>query len=347
MASPFQKTGLSISRRFSCRNERVKKYRKGEALKFCFIFFYAFVMTQKNFFLPSFAKINLHLRVLGKRPDGFHELCTVFQTVSLKDEIWFEESNELSLTCSVEKVPCDESNLIIKAAKLLKEVFNCRKGAKIHLEKKIPSPGGLGGGSSNAAVALLGLTMLWEIETPFENLVEIAGKLGSDVPFFLYGGTALGFGRGEKIELIEEVKEKFLLLVTPPIAISTAAAFARLNKPNLTNFSAKSILKLCRNEVQNINVRHQKLTNDFEQSVFALYPEVRRVKEKLLELGAAQALLSGSGASVFALFDKKETRQATIKALEKEKNWRMFAVATVSRSEYWKALCPPEKVVSD
>jgi 4-diphosphocytidyl-2-C-methyl-D-erythritol kinase len=307
-------------------------------------------MTQKKFSLPSFAKINWNLRVLGKRDDGFHELCTVFQTISLKDKIFFEEHDDLCLTCNQEIIPTDESNLIIKAANLLKKEFNCRKGAKIHLEKKIPAPGGLGGGSSNAAVALFGLSRLWEIKVKFENLLKIAEKLGSDVPFFLYGGTALGTGRGERVELIEEIRENFLLIVTPPVKISTATAFAKLNRANLTNFSAKSILKICRNEVENLNVRQKDLTNDFEESVFALYPEVKRIKEKLLELGALQALLSGSGSSVFALFDKKETRQATIKALRKEKkdkNWRMFAVATVTRQEYRNAFQLCNQVVSD
>ena len=294
-------------------------------------------MTDKSFMLPSFAKINWLLRILGKREDGFHELCTIFQTVSLHDEITFEESDEISLNSNAANIPTGETNLIIKAANALSEDFGVKKGAQIHLEKRIPAPGGLGGGSSNAAVALLGLATLWNLEIKSEKLVEIGAKLGSDVPFFLYGGTAFGTGRGTEIVAMEDFDEKFLLIVTPGIEVSTAEAFARFNAPYLTNETSKSILKICQNEADRFKSRQKTLSNDFEKSVFEFQPEIRRVKEKLLDSGAQQAVLSGSGASVFALFDKEETRQATLKALEEETNWRKFAVATISRNIYREA----------
>src|SRR4051812_18420619 len=126
-------------------------------------------MTDKKITLPSFAKINWLLRILGKRADGFHELCTIFQTVSLFDEITFEESDEISLTCNIKNIPTGETNLIIKAANVLRKEFGVKEGAKIRLEKRIPAPGGLGGGSSNAAVALLGLATLWNLDIEFEK----------------------------------------------------------------------------------------------------------------------------------------------------------------------------------
>ena len=295
-------------------------------------------MIEDSFKLPSFAKINWFLRVLGKRADGFHELCTIFQTVSLCDEITFSKSDELILTCNDEKVPTDESNLIVKAANVLRERFDIKAGAKIHLEKNIPSPGGLGGGSSNAAVALLGLVKLWNLEIDFENLVKIGAQLGADVPFFFYGGTCLGTGRGTDLLPIEDFEEKYLLIVTPNVEVSTREAFARINAPRLTNFSSKSILHLCQSEAEAFDLRQSELKNDFETSIFAVEPEIQRVKEKLLELGAIRASMSGSGASIFAIFDNKETRQATQKALERESNWRQFAVATVSREKYREAL---------
>src|SRR5262249_27182763 len=129
-------------------------------------------MVGNSFTLPSFAKINWLLRILGKREDGFHELCTIFQTVSLFDKITFEQSDKIILTCDDENIPVNETNLILKAAMLLKEEFGVNKGAKIHLEKRIPAPGGLGGGSSNAAVSLLGLASLWNVEIRREKLVE-------------------------------------------------------------------------------------------------------------------------------------------------------------------------------
>jgi 4-diphosphocytidyl-2-C-methyl-D-erythritol kinase len=294
-------------------------------------------MPRNSFTLPSFAKINWLLRVLGKRDDDFHELCTVFQTVSLHDTLTFSESDEIVLTCDNENIPTGENNLIVKAALALSEKTGVKKGAQIHLEKNIPSPGGLGGGSSNAAVALLGLATLWEVKIDFEELLEIGKEIGSDVPFFFYGGTAAAGGRGTEINLIEDLRENFLLIVTPDADVSTSEAFARLNASRLTKEASKSILQICAAQAKSLDLRQSELKNDFEASVFAVEPEIGRVKEKLLEHGAVRALMSGSGASVFAVFEKEETRQATLKALEQE-NWRKFAVATVSRNKYREAL---------
>lgn len=296
-------------------------------------------MSGKTFTLPSFAKINLYLRVLGKRDDGFHELYTVFQTVSLHDNISFEESDKFSFTCDDPLIPQNADNLVVKAAFALIENFRVSKGAKIHLQKNIPAPGGLGGGSSNAAVTLLGLAHLWDIGANPEDLMHIGRELGSDVPFFFYGGTATGTGRGEEITPSStQVDEKYILIVTPDVPVSTREAFARLDAPRLTPEALKSNLIVCRFEAETLDLRHTALINDFEKSVFTAAPEVRRVRERLLELGAAQVLMSGSGASVFGIFDTQETRQATLKAIDNEKNWRKFAVAAISRDEYREAL---------
>lgn len=297
-----------------------------------------------SFTLPAFAKINWFLRVLGKRDDDFHEICTAFQTVSLHDKLTFSESERIVLTCDQPNVPIDERNLIFRAALALQEKFKLKTGARIHLEKRIPSPGGLGGGSSNAAIALLGLLKLWQIEINFEELCETGSALGSDVPFFFFGGTALGTGRGTKIFPLEEIEENFMLVVTPEIDVPTRAAFARLNALRLTNPSPESILEHCRSEAEKLNLRHCILENDFEPAIFKIEPEIERVKEKLLELGAIHALMSGSGASVFAVFDKEETRQATLKAIADEQNWRKFAVAAISRKKYREALEMSEKL---
>jgi 4-diphosphocytidyl-2-C-methyl-D-erythritol kinase len=291
-----------------------------------------------GFTLPSFAKINWTLRILGKRDDGFHHLCTVFQTVSLHDSLTFEASDELTLTCNIKYLPRDERNLVVKAAKILQERFGIRRGAAIHLEKRIPSPGGLGGGSSNAAVALIGLKRLWEIDCNEDDLYELANALGSDVPFFLNGGTAIGSGRGESIEPITDLAEQFMLIVTPKVRVSTRIAFSKINVATLTNEASEHILRVCRLEAESLDLRQAVLINDFEESVLSAFPEIGLVKKTLLELGAVNAAMSGSGASVFAIFDKEETRQAAQKALDREVNWRKFAVSTVTRSEYREAL---------
>lgn len=280
-----------------------------------------------RFTLPSFAKINLHLRVLGKREDGFHEIFTVFQTVSLADDLTFESSDVLELECDDPEVPLDESNLILRAARSL----NSRLGARIVLKKRIPTGGGLGGGSSNAAVALIGLNRLWSLGLSLAELSEVGARLGSDVPFFFSGGTALGYGRGESIQELPDFAAPQLLLVTPDVHVSTASAYAGLNAENLTNEGLNRILRVCRSEAGSPDFLRGALINDFEPSVFAAFPEIGRAKRRLIELGASRALMSGSGASVFGFFDKDETRQAALKALDNEVNWRKFAVAAVSR----------------
>lgn len=276
--------------------------------------------------------------MLGKREDGFHELCTIFQTISLHDDLTFAESDLIELICSDPRIPIDGRNLIVKAANKLQKRFGIRAGAKIHLEKRIPSPGGLGGGSSNAAVALIGLGRLWNLTISRDELFEIARMLGSDVPFFLHGGTAVGTGSGTDIEPITEFNEKHILIVTPDVSVSTSSAFAGLSAPSLTMKGTERILQNCRFDAKSLDLRRAALRNDFEATVFSAHPEIGRVKTTLLDLGAVNALMSGSGASVFGIFDTEETRQTTLKALDNEINWRKFAVATISRSEYREAL---------
>lgn len=289
--------------------------------------------------LPSFAKVNLYLRVLGKRGDGYHDIFTVFQTVSLHDKLSFELiSTGIELECDDTNVPKGESNLAVKAAELLRERYRVGAGVRIKIEKNIPMGGGLGGGSSNAAVSLIGLSRLWGLGLNPEHLMAEASLLGSDVPFFLYGGTALGTGRGTDVELTNDIEGPYMLLITPGVHVDTALAYADLKTQNLTNDDANRILRVCRSEAGSCDLIHSALINDFETVVFARFPEIGRVKQVLKELGASRVSMSGSGASVFAVFDKEETRQTALKALDREVNWRKFVVAAVSRNEYREAL---------
>lgn len=294
-------------------------------------------MPVAAFTLPSYAKINLHLRILGKRADGFHELCTVFQTVSLKDNLTFAPSEQINLTCSDEKIPLGEENLIVKAAQLLQEKFKIASGATIHLEKNIPSPGGLGGGSSNAAVALIGLTRLWKIKTDVAELETICNQLGSDVPFFLHGGTALGTGRGNIITEMDDFTAQ-ILIVAPVIDVSTAAAFKEVNAPRLTNKSSKSILQICCSAVDSLDLSQAALVNDFEKPIFNIEPEIKSIKQKLLDFGAKQALLSGSGASIFGVFNTARDIENALENLKSEPDWKIFSTRTISRREYRSSL---------
>lgn len=289
-----------------------------------------------SFTLKSFAKINWQLRIIGRRPDGFHELCTVFQTVSLCDKLFFEMAAEgVELSCDDPALPVDGQNLIIRAARLLREKYGVARGVRIHLDKLIPAPGGLGGGSSNAAVTLLGLNRLWKLGLQTSELVELGSVLGSDVPFFFYGGTALGTGRGTEISPLPDVAKKHILIVTPDVKIDTARAFARLNAPDLTNEVSKSILKICREEAESLYTGQFNLVNDFEKPVFEIAPVIEGVKKKLVRSGAESSLLSGSGASVFAVFNSKDKiRKVFEEFTARGPGRKKYIAETVSRSAY-------------
>jgi 4-diphosphocytidyl-2-C-methyl-D-erythritol kinase len=297
-------------------------------------------VSDTAFTLPSFAKINWVLDVLGRRLDGFHELRTIFQTITLHDKLKFtaRSDGKLQLTCDSADIPVDESNLILRAALALQARYNIRRGASIHLEKVIPVEGGLGGGSSNAAIALLGLSQLWDIKTNKQELMSMGASLGADVPFFLTGGTALGTGLGTDVRPINEVWAEHLLIVKPQAKVSTADAYKSLGAHALTKADSDTILSISCADEQFTDFYPDALHNDFEPVVFHLKPEIERVKATLLRAGARCALLAGSGSSVFGVFDSRIGRRRAIEILEKESGWRLFPCATLSRTAYMEAL---------
>lgn len=294
------------------------------------------ILPEAPFTLPSFAKINLTLRSLGRRADGYHELETVFQTISLHDELTFSARDDarLELDCDAPGIPADETNLVHRAGVALRERYGVSRGARVELRKRIPAGGGLGGGSSNAAVALVGLARLWEIETKRQTLAEIGAGLGADVPFFLTGGTALGTGRGTDIHPLLDLPQKYLLLITPGVHVSTAEAYKSLNAPALTKPLSPVNLTVSRVQAEISGSLHAVLENDFERVVYRLYPEIERARTSLIAAGARSALLSGSGASVFALFDSSDERERARGSLQVETGWQVFASTTLTRATY-------------
>jgi len=294
------------------------------------------ILSDARFTFPSYAKINLTLRVKGRRADGYHEIETVFQTVTLHDRLTFEtcDDGRLELACDAPDIPCDESNLVHRAGVALRERFGTRRGARIILEKKIPAGGGLGGGSSNAAVALVGLSRLWEIDADRHALAEIGASLGADVPFFLTGGTALGTGRGTDVHPLADAPAKQLLLITPHVKVSTAEAYKSLNAHALTKAVSPVNLAVSRAQAEISSSLHAALWNDFEPVVYRLYPEIERARSALMAAGARGALLSGSGASVFGLFENAEERDGAQANLRAGAGWQVFACATLSRHAY-------------
>ncbi|HKU76652.1 MAG TPA: 4-(cytidine 5'-diphospho)-2-C-methyl-D-erythritol kinase [Pyrinomonadaceae bacterium] len=297
-------------------------------------------MITTPFTFPSFAKINWILRILGKRPDGYHEVVTVLQTISLKDELTIQlsENGPIKLTCDDPTIPTDNSNLIIKATQLLSECRQDWFGASIHLSKRIPAQGGLGGGSSNAAVALLAINELWKASSvSVEELLD-PSDLGADVPFFLMGGRCAATGIGEVLRPLPDAPKQYLIVITPNAKVSTAHAYAALNAPSLTTFDYVSILSSSLADLNSADSRQWPLRNDFERVIFEIEPEIERVKNALLDAGAWGALLAGSGSSVFGVFDSEAARDRGLENLRCEAGWRVFPCETISREEYVRAM---------
>jgi 4-diphosphocytidyl-2-C-methyl-D-erythritol kinase len=293
--------------------------------------------------LPSFAKINWSLRVVGKRADSFHEVRTTLQTISLHDRLNFELTGgqEIALSCNRPELPTDDQNLIVRAAYALRDRYSISKGVRIQLEKNIPIQAGLGGGSSNAAAALLALAYLWQLEASANELTGIADSLGADVPFFLFGGCMQATGTGTTLSPLLDSGVHSLIVIAPNVAVSTRDAYASLRAPALTSDTAEFILS----SSQKASILgdsppwlRSDFENDFESVIFDIYPEIRRAKELLLAAGATAALLTGSGSSVFGVFVDKESQQQALEKIQGEAGWRIFPCVTVSRNEYRQAL---------
>ena len=297
-------------------------------------------MSTQELTLFSYAKINWSLRVLGKRPDGYHEVRTLLQTVSLHDDLHFQSAgnNQIRLCCESPDVPADESNLVVKAARLLQRRHRPDSGATIRLEKRIPPKGGLGGGSSNAAMTLIALADLWNLNLSFVQLMELGSELGADVPFFFVGGRALASGTGTQIIPAPDCAKTNLIIVTPNASVSTSEAYKALNSPALTSGFEARILADSFTEAKLDRSDQWPLHNDFEEVIFEIEPEIKRVQESLLDAGAQGVLLAGSGSSVFGIFKNADIQHRALEVIQAEAGWRMFACDTLSRDEYLRSM---------
>ncbi len=276
------------------------------------------------------AKINPVLEVLGKRTDGYHELALVFQAVGLYDELDFsEEGQGLGLEIAESPAPlvADDSNLILKAAKLFfSEILKEERGVQIRLRKKIPLAAGLGGGSSDAAATLLGLDRLFKTQAGETRLGGLAAQLGSDVPFFLTGGTALGTGRGEKITPWPPGPEISLILVKPNEGLSTLSVY-QSGKAEITGGEKACDFQAILRE-GSLGEIGRSLFNGLEPATFFLMPEVEAIKKQLLQAGALGALVSGSGPTVFGLAENPSQARKIGKDME-GKGYSVFTTQTV------------------
>jgi 4-diphosphocytidyl-2-C-methyl-D-erythritol kinase len=286
--------------------------------------------------LPAFAKINLCLHVLGRRADGYHELRTIFQAVSLHDTLAISLQRrrgvELVVSGDVPGVPSDRTNLVYRAVQALRRELRVRSGVRVELQKQIPVGRGLGGGSSDAAAALLGMLRLTGKKLPAARLMKLAASLGADVPFFLFGGRALGVGRGDEIHPLADGPRRAVVVVSPrKIAVSTRQAYGWVSRqltkrgqaPKLWSFCA-----LCRSP------QRAGASNDFEAVVFRRHRRLARIKRELLRRGAAEASLAGSGSAVFAMFRSPAQARRAAQGFPKD---QVFVCNTLSRGEYCRA----------
>ena len=259
--------------------------------------------------VPAFAKLNLDLRVLYKRRDGYHELRSIFQTVSLADRIGirFRRSRrtEVRVSANVE-IP---DNLMVRAARLCLEQLKISAAVEFELDKRIPMGAGLGGGSSDAAAVLLALPAIAGRSIALSRLHEMAARLGSDIPFFLLGGTAAVAGRGDELYPLEDWRGEHVLLVSPKLHVPTAGAYGALS----TQLAADDVQPKL-SEFQELLWTRElaRAKNDFEPVVFAQHPAVKAIRGRLLRAGASSALMTGSGSSVFGMFSTAEELHAAV-----------------------------------
>jgi 4-diphosphocytidyl-2-C-methyl-D-erythritol kinase len=290
-------------------------------------------VTSSPLHIRSFAKVNLALSVLGRRTDGYHAIQTIFQTVDISDELEFRHAPQLELHCENLEDVLPEDNSVWKAAALFADTLGLKRGVSVTLRKRIPAGAGLGGGSGNAAATLLGLRRFWSVDVPDSLLYSMAESLGSDVPFFLSGGTALGVGRGEIISPLPDPPVRPLVVIFPGIHVSTAEAYRSLNL-GLTSSSEDHRIQRLYGRVQEGKSYLSEIFNDFETSILSAYPPVMEAMNFLKVRGAIAALLSGSGSSVFGFFSNEESASAAARESTRA-TWRVFPAKTLSRAEYF------------
>lgn len=278
--------------------------------------------------LRASAKVNLVLEVLGKRPDGYHELSTVMQAVDLFDRLTVEAAATITLETSEPALPTDDRNLVVRAARLLQEAAGTEAGARIVLDKRIPLAAGLGGGSSDAAATLLGLNRLWGLRWRRERLVELAVKLGMDVPFFLGRGRALGTSRGEVLAALPGVGGYALVLVNPGVGLSTQEVYGRV-PPGWRAESDGTRRMLDALKKRNVVRVAGALTNHLEHWVEPAMPVIGRMKAALLAAGALGAAMSGSGPTVFGLARSLDQARQIQRRVNRG-GWSAWAVRTNS-----------------
>ena len=290
---------------------------------------------QQSVTVRAHAKINLDLRVLGPRADGYHELRTVFQSIALHDVIeCVAREGPLTIECAAAGVPLDGSNLVWRAAEALWRALRRPTPVRdvvIRLEKHIPLQAGLGGGSTDAAATLMALATLWKVPVRPAQLTDVAATLGADVPFFLSGGTALGLGRGDEVYPLADLARHWIVLLVPGFGVSTADAYNWYDSERDLSRGASA------REPQHVPgpwpSRAAQMINDLEAPIARHHPEIDQMRTALRRAGALAAAMSGSGSAVFGLFQKRADALAAVERLSGS-GWRVLLTESLDRGDY-------------
>lgn len=253
------------------------------------------------------AKINLSLDVLGKRDDGYHEISTIMQTVSLEDKITIKKSNKFSIESNNKNIPLNDENIALKAAKLMFKKAKLQGGVSIYIEKNIPVAAGLAGGSSNAAGVILGINAIYSLNSSKKFMSEVASFIGSDIAYLLEKGTALCKGRGEIVEKLKPLRNHFVLIAKPDIDISTKWVYSNLNIDNIKKRPSNELLidAIKRDDIEIVS---NNLVNVLEEVTISKCNSIKGIKDIMINYGALGVLMSGSGPSVFGIFNEKDIK---------------------------------------
>ena len=280
------------------------------------------------------AKINLTLDILRKRPDGYHEVVMVMQSVGLSDTLTLEKAPAAAgivLTCNLPDLPVDEKNLAYRAARLFLDQYQMEAGVSIALEKRIPMAAGLAGGSADAAAVLRGMALLFSTDTSEEELCRMGAKLGSDIPFCICGGTMLAEGRGEKLSKVADLPECWVVLAKPPADVSTAWVYQQYDAQAAEEHpDTTKMLQVL--EKGDLYTASQLLCNVLESVTIKRYPEIQMYKDRMDANGALASLMSGSGSTVFCLTEEEETARKIAEDLRSHTAAKVFVTKTVSRN---------------
>lgn len=307
--------------------------------------------------VDAYAKINWYLKILSRNNDGYHSIATLFQSVSLKDELGLKKIKEgFSFKTNSENIPKDCTNLVLKAVEILcNNIKKIPSGLEIFLEKNIPVEAGLGGGSADAAAVLKSLNILWELNLSERKLFALASCLGADVPFNIKGGLALAFGRGEKLKFYNRRSRPELalypneasgsgclplLIIKPNIGISTKWAYEEFDKLNILNSENAATIRALSLQEADALIKAVKLAdfenikkyavNDFEKVVYLKHPGLEKIKNNLIKHGAETALLCGSGSAIFGLFKDSKIREEAYRYFSEKKNIKAYKAETVN-----------------